>query len=527
MEQYNFSNSNIDRACETIGKFMASAGVERREALRNKLTFEAVLLEYQDKFGEDSSFKVRCLKRLSAIKIEIIVGGESFDPFDKNDETDDVIRSMLSGSGLAPTWSYKRGNNYIAFTPKKKAMSGTVKMVVAIGLSIACGLILSYLPEGISTGINDMVLTPVTDAILGLISAVAGPLIFLSVLGSICSMGNMETLGKIGSKTIKIIVLYITVIAVCMTALGSLFYHVEWGSSTASGFSQVLDLIYAIIPTNLFEPFLTGNALQLIFIAIMVGLAMLVLAMRVSSVFSLVEQCNSIVQTVMTGLSSMLPALIFVLFTGMISSGNFRDILGSWKMLVVILLLMFVYSVINLLRVAITKKISPVLLFKKTWPTRMIALTTASSAAAFSTNIRDANKKLGIDKKLVEFGVPIGQVLFKPGYIAVLFGMEATFAEMCDIQITLPWLIIGLITNILVSSASPPVPGGLITGFTVAFTQLGIPLEVLGIAIAVSTLTEFPATSCIVSNWQINLIDVADSLNMLDKEKLHKEEKNQ
>ena len=120
MEQYNFSNSNIDRACETIGKFMASAGVERREALRNKLTFEAVLLEYQDKFGEDSSFKVRCLKRLSAIKIEIIVGGESFDPFDKNDETDDVIRSMLSGSGLAPTWSYKRGNNYIAFTPKKR-----------------------------------------------------------------------------------------------------------------------------------------------------------------------------------------------------------------------------------------------------------------------------------------------------------------------------------------------------------------------------------------------------------------------
>jgi len=525
LEQYNFSNINIDRACEEVGKFMGSAGVERREALRNKLTFEAVLLEYQEKFGEDSSFKVRCLKRLSAIKIEIIVGGESFDPFDKDDEKDDVIRSMLAGSGLAPTWNYKKGNNYIAFTPKKKAMSSTVKMVVAIGLSIACGLILSYVPEGISTGINDMVLTPVTDAILGLISAVAGPLIFLSVLGSICSMGNMETLGKIGSKTIKIIVLYITVIAVCMTALGSLFYHVEWGSSTASGFSQVLDLIYAIIPTNLFEPFLTGNALQLIFIAIMVGLAMLVLAMRVSSVFSLVEQLNSIVQTIMTGLSSMLPALIFVLFTGMISSGNLGDILVSWKMLVVIMLLMFVYSVINLIRVAITKKISPVLLFKKTWPTRIIALTTASSAAAFSTNIRDANKKLGIDKKLVEFGVPIGQVLFKPGYIAVLFGMEATFAEMCDIQITLPWLIIGLITNILVSCASPPVPGGLITGFTVAFTQLGIPLEVLGIAIAVSTLTEFPATSCIVSNWQINLIDVAESLNMLDKETLHKDER--
>ena len=55
MEQYNFSNSNIDLACEEVGKFLASAGVDRREALRLKLTFEEVLLEYQSKFGEDAT----------------------------------------------------------------------------------------------------------------------------------------------------------------------------------------------------------------------------------------------------------------------------------------------------------------------------------------------------------------------------------------------------------------------------------------------------------------------------------------
>ena len=82
---------------------------------------------------------------------------------------------------------------------------------------------------------------------MGLISAVSGPLIFLSVLGSICSMGNMETLGKIGSKTIKVILLYMTVIAVLMTAFGCLFYHIEMGGGVKSSFSQILDLIYDII----------------------------------------------------------------------------------------------------------------------------------------------------------------------------------------------------------------------------------------------------------------------------------------
>ena len=58
-------------------------------------------------------------------------------------------------------------------------------------------------------------------------------------------------------------------------------------------------------------------------------------------------------------------------------------------------------------------------------------------------------------------------------------------------------------------------------GFTVVFTQLGIPMEVMGIALAINAITDFPCTTCNVSGWQLTLIDVADSLDMLDKETLH------
>ena len=59
MKETNFSNSNIDLACEEVGKFLSTAGVERREALRTKLTFEEALLEYQARFGEEAIFKVK------------------------------------------------------------------------------------------------------------------------------------------------------------------------------------------------------------------------------------------------------------------------------------------------------------------------------------------------------------------------------------------------------------------------------------------------------------------------------------
>ena len=522
METFHFSNSDIDLACERAGEFLAKSGVDRREALRQRLTLEEVLLDYQAEFGEEAAYKLKCTRRLHAIRLEIEIAGKSFNPLEKENEDGALINGLLAGIGLAPTYSYKNGKNYIVFAPKKKPVSGTVKMLAAIVLAVAFGLFLNLLPEGVRAGTNAYLLTPITNAFMGLISAVSGPLIFLSVLGSICSMGNMETLGRIGSKTIKIILLYMTVIAIFMTAFACLFYPVKQGGGGASNVSQILDLIYDIIPSNLFAPFISGNALQLIFISVIVGLAMLVLSTRVNGIFKLVEQLSSIVQTMMSGLSSMLPILIFVLFTGMISSGNFGIILSSWKTVLVIVLMVLICYVLNNLRIALMKKVSPVLLFKKAWPTLMIALTTASSAAAFSTNVRDSNKKFGIDKKLVDFGIPLGQVLFMPGFVALLFGMAIGFAESNGIEITLSWMIINCVTSLLVSFAVPPVPGGAMMGFTVVFAQLGIPMDVMGVALAINAITDFPCTAGNVSFWQLTMIDVADSLNMLDKETLRK-----
>jgi len=150
LEQYNFSNSHIDLACEETGTFLVSAGVERREALRVKLTVEEVLLEYQSKFGEEAVFRLRLVKRLSSIRVELIVAGESYNALGSDREEDDVIQGLLAGIGLAPSWNYKNGRNHIVFIPKKKPLSSTAKMVAAIVLAVIAGILLNLLPILIS-----------------------------------------------------------------------------------------------------------------------------------------------------------------------------------------------------------------------------------------------------------------------------------------------------------------------------------------------------------------------------------------
>ena len=47
-------------------------------------------------------------------------------------------------------------------------------------------------------------------------------------------------------------------------------------------------------------------------------------------------------------------------------------------------------------------------------------------------------------------------------------------------------------------------------------------LDVMGVVLAVDAIIDFPATACNVSGWQLTMIHVADTLNMLDEETLHK-----
>lgn len=524
MEQYNFSNENIDIVCDKVIKFLEKSGVDKHEVLRIRLIFEEILLDYQEKFGEDATYNLKLVKRFSALRIEIVIQGECFNPLEKDDEDGILISSLLAGIGLAPTWSYKNGKNFVVFIPKKKPASQTVKMLVAMALSVIAGFLLTLLPDNIRNSVSEYFLTPVTDLFMGLISAVSGPLVFLSVLGSICSMGNMETLGRIGKKTILTILGASAFIGALLTLIATAFYKVTFGGGTNSDFTQIFALIYDIVPKNLLEPFITGNSLQIIFIAVIFGVSMLMLSSKVSGVFTIVEQFNSIIQTVMSGVSSFLHIAIFVIFTDMISSGKFKDLIGSYKIILIMLLSIVLYLVGMFLWITIRKKVSPAVLIKKILPTFMIALTTASSAAAFSTNVRDAHQKLGIDKKVVDFGIPLGQVLFKPGIFALIIAMQLTFAENYGIDITIPWLILAYVTNFLVSFAIPPVSGGALMGFTVAFTQTGIPLEVLGIAIALDAITDFPDTAMNITGWQLTLIDVADSLGLLDKEILREDE---
>ena len=98
-------------------------------------------------------------------------------------------------------------------------------------------------------------------------------------------------------------------------------------------------------------------------------------------------------------------------------------------------------------------------------------------------------------------------------------------AEIYAVNISPTWILTALIVSVILGIAAPPIPGGALTCFTMLFVQLNIPAEGIPTVIALNVLRDFFATACNIFTLQMEMVELAGDLNMLDYNKLRKEMK--
>lgn len=519
-ERYELTGPGIDAAGETAYDFLTAATVERKNALRVRLALEEALLRYRDE-GTADRFTLRCRRRFRAPRVELAVPGPSLDPLSEEDGPDSgALTGMMAQMGLAPLWQYKDGTNRVLFTPKRKKRSLMGSLAVALLLAVALGYLCRFLPEAARLALLDKLVTPVFDTFMGLLTAISGPMIFLSVTWGICCIGDVASFGRIGKRMIAKFILLTVLLTVVAGAAVLPFFPLAAGGGQAFDPSELMDMVLDIVPSNFFTPFTEGNPLQIIFVAVLIGVALLLLGEKVSVAATFVEQSNYVVQLIMEAVSSLVPVFVFGSVFRMFLGDEFRLLARSYKIIPVIVLGTAVVMVCSLALVCLRWKVGPVTVLKKTMPTFLIGLSTASSVAAYPTNQECCEKRLGIHEKITRFGIPLGQVIYMPG-AAVLFLVSGfCMAEIYGVAITPAWLLTALFICVMLAIAAPPVPGSTLTCYTLLFTQLCMPMEAVAIMTALNVILEFLATASDLFCLQLALTDLGGSLDMLDVDTL-------
>ena len=332
-------------------------------------------------------------------------------------------------------------------------------------------------------------------------------------------------LGRIGKvvllRFLGAVFLLTAVTAVCLVWM----FQPEGGTASMgeTAAAQIYSMILGIIPSNIITPFLEGNSLQIIFMAICAGLVLLVLGEKSSALRVLLGQVNTAVQFMMEIVSRYIPLFVFVSLLSLLISDAMSNLSGVVKGLLLGIAACVAWPLLYALWACLRLKVSFPMVLRKQLPTYLIALSTASSSAALSTNLETCERKLGISGRIVHFAVPLGQVMFKTGGAVGFFVLALGLSEFYGVAMPLPWVVTGVLTAGLLAIAAPPVPGGSLTCYTVLLTQLGIPAEAVGLAVAGNVILDFFMTSCGISCLQSELMLSANKLGMLDRQQLEKE----
>ncbi len=492
---FTLSNAAIDEASNHVYQIAGEHGMQRREALRLRLSIEEMLLRLRDTLGESAACALTVRKRLSSSYIELHAAGDRLD-LTHGDDDESARDDLLSMLGLAPGFHYAGEANVYTWQLPKRKTNPILALLIAIVSGLGTGFLLSLIGAGAT--VNMLLITPLRDAFLRALVAVSQVIILLSVMRSIYSMGRVAELGSIGAKTVKGYVFWCFLCSTLALALNLFFYPVVWAGSDGS-VSQTLkglvDMLLGVVPGNVVTPFVQGNVLQILFLACVMGLVMLLLGERAKPLKDVCDVLHDMFGRIMGFVMMGMYVSITLNLAKIILDGGLDSLLSMGGSLLLIPLSLAAVFLVRLISFARAQRVSPLKAWSDFSAGTLISLTTASSLAAYSTMMNEIRHRQGVDERLAGFGVPIGLILSKGALSAYWVALFPALMQNRSVPITGLTILILLLILPMLALAVPPVPGGTLSVYALILTQFGLPPETMGIILIIDMLMDYPITA--------------------------------
>lgn len=521
--------ASISSIIEDMEAWMQKNQIQQTNALRLMLTMEEILLRWQACFGKEQLVNVSMGSKFGTLSLSMSLRGEPCNPLDYFDDSSvDVMQDsqdlqvqILANLGLSPIYAYRKGLNIIDLKLKRQKNSPVATLLLSILASLLLGIVgITFIPEQAAI-LTEQLLIPIRITLMEILMAVAVPMVFFSILQGICGTGDFSSLSSIGKRMISRFLVKIAIFtALAGLCIYPLFSVTISNDSNITGFSAALQMVLDIVPNNIIEPFVAGNALQAIVIAVIAGIAILSLDTSTGEMRRVIDKITSIFYLIMEWVSTLIPMLVFLLLVETIWSGNVFSLLTIWKPIIIMALVSVMMIFVELLTVSIRCGVSPMLLIKKILPSNLIAFTTSCALATYSVTMDCCEKQLGVNKKIIDFGIPLGLVVYMPAvsfyYLLILFyGLE-----QYNISCSLGWLLIAWLTVSLLSIATPPISGGTMACFAILLQQMGIPGEAIVFALAMNILADRFCAVADLSMLEMEMILLANKMQLLDRDAL-------
>ena len=417
--------------------------------------------------------------------------------------------------------------------PASRLPSFGVQVLVGLIAGLLLGLWARELGDGngLATGLRT-----IGSLFVQLLRALVPPIIVTAIIASIAALRDLRDAGKLVVSTLIWFALTAFIAVLIGIALGLVIEPgVHSGvtaalaekSTTQGGW---LDFLKGIFPSNFlgltastsekegaFSTSLGFNALQLIVIAIVVGAA----AVRVGEKGDAFLSFNASALAIFRRLLLWVIRLTPIGTAGLIGDAIVRygwTALGSLAHYAVAIyiglaiVLLVVYPL--LLRL---NGLSPLAFFRHTWPAIQLGFVSRSSIGTLPVTELVTEKGLGVPASYAAFAVPLGATTKMDGCAAIYPAISAIFvAQFYGLPLGVESYVLIVLVSVLGSAATAGLTGATVM-LTLTLSTLGLPLEGVGLLLAIDPILDMGRTAVNVAGQALVPAIVAKRAGLLDQ----------
>lgn len=324
-----------------------------------------------------------------------------------------------------------------------------------------------------------------------LIRMVVVPLVFVTLVSGVVSMGDPSKLGSLGVKTLAVymsttlaaILIGLTLAAYLQPGIG-----VDLSLAVPSSVQAPIPLserLLSIVPSNPIAALAEGNILAIIFFALLVGISLLVIGEKGRPVSELMNASTEMMLKITHWVMEVAPFGVFALIASVTGNQGVSALLDVVILVVCVVLACAAHMLIihGLIMMRIVLRLSAGSFFKGARDAMLVAFSTSSSSATLPVSMSVAENKLGIKPVVASTVLPLGATINMDG-TALYVGIVSVFAAQAfGVELTLADYAIMAGSTTLVSVGTAAVPGASLFLMAAVMGAVGITPEQIAIVI--------------------------------------------
>ena len=387
-------------------------------------------------------------------------------------------------------------------------------MALGVGTGVVLGPTTGYVDRNVAEVLGNWLAMP-GNLFLGVIQMIVIPLIFASIIRGLASSDDMDQLRKMGLSVVVFFI--VTTILAIIIGLGSallirpgdfidstliqtLLVEAEpvaavEGPVDTPSLGEVPGMVVNLLPVNPLGAMIEKEMLQVVVFAIIFGIALVSLPTKQSKpLLDLLDSIQDVCMTVVRWAMLLAPLAVFGLLAQITMRVGIEVLLGMavyvGTVLGGLLILLLCYLLILMF-----VDVKPLYFLRSVREVMLLAFSTSSSAAVMPLSIKTAEEKLGVRSSISQFVIPLGATINMNG-TALYQGAATVFlAQVFGVELTLPTLLLVVLTTVGASIGSPATPGVGIVILAMVLTSAGIPTSGIALIIGVDRILDMSRTA--------------------------------